>query len=134
MPFTVMVLSYLAVFILGIIVARTPWQTRQNSDSKNSDEPEVYMIINLQPLDEKKMKEYQSVAIPLAEKAGMEFLAANEPVVLGGQWPYKGSLVIERFRSLRAVQEYWDSAEYQEARKLLDGADIRDFTVVVEAD
>lgn len=96
-------------------------------------DPEVYMIINLRPLNKEKQKAYQNVAIPLAEKAGMEFLAAKEPVVLGGEWPYEGLLVIERFRSLSAVREYWDSEEYQAARELLRGADIRDFTVVVEA-
>lgn len=97
-------------------------------------EPEVYMVINLRPLDPVKQKAYQDIAIPLAEKAGMEFLAASEPVVLGGDWPYEGLVVIERFRSMKAVKEYWHSEEYQKARGLLVGADLRDFTIIVEAD
>ena len=99
---------------------------------KKKTEKAVYMIINMQVLDSEKQKIYAEKALPLAYKAGLEFLAAGEPVVLGGDWPFEGAVVVEKFRSMAAVKEYWNSVAYQDARKLLVGADIRDFTIVIE--
>lgn len=96
-----------------------------------SKEKPVYMIINARILDKEKLEEYRKVAVPLAMKAGVYPLAYSEPLVLQGNWPYQGGVVVERFRSLDSLKKYWYSNEYQAARKLLAGADERDFTIVI---
>lgn len=96
-----------------------------------SKDKSVYMIINGRILDHEKLENYKKIAIPLAKKAGAEALAFSHPLVLQGDWPFKGFVLVERFHSMSALKEYWYSEEYQEARKLLVGADERDFTIVV---
>ena len=126
------IVGLVITFIFGIQVARyLPWLHIDTFFKQKTDRA-VYMVINLQVLDVEKQKKYQEVALPLAYKAGLEFLAAGEPVVLGVDWPYEGAVVVEKFRSMEALKEYWHSEAYQEARKLLVGADIRDFTIAVE--
>lgn len=126
------IISAIMIFIFGVRLAKyMPW-LRQLIFRKKKTEKSVYMIINLQVLDNEKQKLYVEKALPLAHRAGLEFLAAGEPVVLGGDWPFKGTVVVEKFRSMTAVKEYWNSAAYQDARKLLIGADIRDFTIAIE--
>jgi uncharacterized protein (DUF1330 family) len=128
------VLGLILVSVLvSFFVSKVDFSKHSRKRDREEGEQEVYMIINLRPLDPVKQKAYQDTAIPLAEKAGMKYLAAAEPVVLGGEWPYEGLVVIEKFRSLKAVQEYWHSEEYQKAREMLVGADMRDFTIIVEA-
>ena len=124
------VIGLLVFMVIGLLVyivkdSLLKWLGR-------TGEKGVYMIINLQMLDPEKHKVYQKAAIPLAEKAGLKFLAAAEPEVLAGNWPFQGAVVIEKFQSMSAVKQYWFSDEYQEAKKLLDGADIRDFTILIE--
>ena len=127
------IVSLIFIFLIGVNVAMyVPW-LRLNICRKRNAEKAVYMIINLQVIDVEKQKIYQAAALPLAYKAGLEFLAAGEPVVLGGDWPYNGAVVVEKFRSMAALKEYWNSTAYQNVRKLLVGADIRDFTIAIEA-
>ena len=42
-------------------------------------------------------------------------------LVLEGEWPYDEGIVIERFRSMKALKEFWYSDGYQEAKKLREG-------------
>lgn len=126
-------ISIIFIFLLAVNVSDLRLFRFLKIMKKPSIEKPVYMLINVNVLDEKKLSQYQDKAVPLARVAGCQLLASAEPVVLDGEWPYRGELVLEKFSSMKALREYWYSEEYQEARKALQGADIRDFTIAIEA-
>ena len=50
--------------------------------------------------------------------------------VLEGKWPYQGRVAVERFRSMKALLDFWNSPEYQKAKKFRSEAN---FIIAVEA-
>ena len=50
--------------------------------------------------------------------------------VLEGTFPYKGRLVVEKYRSMKALLDFWKSPAYQEAKKHRNEAN---FIIAVEA-
>ncbi len=122
----------IAGFIFGFLFSKYGEKIRLKLVNKKKVKA-AYMLINIEVLDEPKLKKYQDEAVPLAEAAGCQLLASASPELLSGNWPYRGELVLEKFESMDALKTYWDSEEYQSARKLLQGADIRDFTVIFES-
>ena len=130
--YSLMPFFLLSGFLLGALVSlRFPRCLPGIFHFKNTKEKPVYMIINGRLHVKEKLKAYHKVAVPHAEKAGLKPLDYSKPLVLQGEWPYEGGVVVEEFRSMDALKKYWYSKEYQEARKLLVGADTRDFTIIV---
>jgi uncharacterized protein (DUF1330 family) len=64
----------------------------------------------------------------------MELLGAGESgstlQVLEGKWPYQGRVAVEKFRSMKALLDFWNSKAYQEARKFRTEANV---IIAVEA-
>ena len=79
---------------------------------------------------------YREAAVPLAEKAGMKVLAAGNSGssvrVLEGEWPYQGRVVVEKFDSMDALLSFWNSPEYQAAKKLRERHVEVNFIIAVE--
>lgn len=77
---------------------------------------------------------YQQAAGPLARAAGLSMTAAaQEPLVLEGNWPFR-NVQIERFDSMAALQEFWYSDGYQNAKRLREGLSTVNFIVAVEGE
>jgi uncharacterized protein (DUF1330 family) len=53
--------------------------------------------------------------------------------LLEGRWPYKGSLMLYKCKSMAALLEFWNSTEYREAMKLREGIVKADSTVAIES-
>jgi uncharacterized protein (DUF1330 family) len=125
-------LSFVAVFAFGYVVGHMSDMSAQAQGEKAA-----YLIAapskNLKP-DPEKQKAYSAKAGPLAKAAGLELLARGESgrtvQVLEGKWPYEGAVAVEKFRSMKALTDFWNSKDYQEAKKLRQEAN---FIIAVEA-
>ena len=130
-------MSYIFVAIVAIFFAfYLGWVAAgyyRVNESKRDKEHPVIGIYSGVIHDEQKIKDYQKVAIPLAEKAGLRVLGHSEvPEVIEGAWPYSGFIVIEQFASRKAWQEYRESEAYQEAKRIRDTALKMDFVVAID--
>ena len=103
----------IAMFVLGQLSARigAPVAHAQN-------EKAAYLIASPSsaPNTPERAAAYSQAAGPLAKNAGMQMLAAGEGStiqVLEGTFPYKGRLVVEKFRSMKALLDFWKSPAYQ---------------------
>jgi uncharacterized protein (DUF1330 family) len=67
---------------------------------------------------------FRQASGPLTLKAGAESLAAGDPSlhVLEGTWSHTGTIVMERYPSMDGLLTFWNSREYQDARKLVANA------------
>ena len=63
-----------------------------------------------------------------------EMVASGDPKlhVLEGQWTLDGALSVERYRSMDDLLGFWNSAGYQEAKKLRAGLSQTNFIVAIE--
>ena len=125
-------LSFAAVFAFGYVVGQ--WA---DLSAQAQGEKAAYLIAapskNANP-DPEKQKAYGAKAGPLARAAGMQLLARGQSgstvQVLEGKWPYDGAVAVEKFRSMKALLDFWNSKDYQEAKKLRQEAN---FIIAVEA-
>jgi uncharacterized protein (DUF1330 family) len=122
----------IAMFVLGHLSARlgTPVAHAQSGGEKAA-----YLIASTSPapLAPERGAAYSKAAGPLAKNAGMQMLATGDGStiqVLEGTFPYKGRLAVEKFRSMKALLDFWKSPAYQEAKKLRNEAN---FIIAVEA-
>ena len=122
---------YLLVsFLAGVFIARYRW-TNQQSKAEHGG---VIGIFSGVIHDEEKIKLYQDAALPLADKAGLEVVGFSEtPVVIEGEWPHSGFVVVEKFASMEAWRAYIDSGAYVEAKKLRDAACTMNFVIGIDA-
>lgn len=126
--------SLVAVFALGHVSAR--WQNGVAHAQTSSAVKAAYLIAASNPVQApaENMAKYRDAAGPLARQAGMKMLGAGAAgttlQVLEGKWPYQGRLAVERYSSMKALLDFWNSAEYQKARKLRTEAN---FIIAVEA-
>jgi uncharacterized protein (DUF1330 family) len=97
----------------------------------------AYLIAATSPVQApaENVAKYREAAVPLARQAGMEVLGAGMAgstlQVLEGKWPYQGRVVVERYSSMKALLDFWNSAEYQQLRKLRTTE--ANFIIAVEA-
>ncbi|ARN73673.1 DUF1330 domain-containing protein [Oceanicoccus sagamiensis] len=93
----------------------------------------IYVVVSGRILQPEKIAPYAEASGPLAQAAGLEFLGHSKPILLEGEWPYTdGMVTIERFSSKAALENFWHSDAYQEAKKLREGVVDIDFIVAVE--
>ena len=122
----------IAMFVLGHLSARIGVPV---AHAQNGDEKAAYLIASTSPapLAPERRAAYGKAAGPLAKNAGMQLLGAGEGStiqVLEGTFPYKGRVAVEKFRSMKALLDFWKSPAYQEAKKLRNEAN---FIIAVEA-
>ena len=100
-------------------------------------EKAAYLIASTKLLKPDQMGPYRDAAGPLARAAGMQMLASGESgrtvQVLEGTWSYEGRIAVEKFRSMKALLDFWHSPGYQKAKKLREGAMETNFIIAVEA-
>lgn len=120
----------IAMFALGHLSARIGMPVAHAQNEKAA-----YLIASPSsaPNAPERAAAYSKAAGPLAKNAGMQMLAAGEGStiqVLEGTFPYKGRLVVEKFRSMKALLDFWKSPAYQEAKKNRNEAN---FIIALEA-
>ncbi|MDO8678493.1 MAG: DUF1330 domain-containing protein [Acidobacteriota bacterium] len=69
-----------------------------------------------------------------ARAAGLEMVARGNPRVhvREGAWTLAGDLAIEKYRSMEELLKFWNSPEYQEAKKLREGLSKIDLIVAID--
>ncbi|MFF5477688.1 DUF1330 domain-containing protein [Streptomyces sp. NPDC012935] len=78
----------------------------------------AYVVIDLDVSDPSGFQQYIDGVTPLIEQAGARNLLIDDnAVVLEGDWE-PATLVIHEFASKAALQEFWDSPEYQPLKEL----------------
>jgi uncharacterized protein (DUF1330 family) len=126
--------SLVGVFALGHLSARSAGTVAYAQDKP---ERAAYLIAATSPTPAapEKMAKYAAAAGPLARQAGMQLLAGAVPgqptfELLEGTFPYQGRVAIEKFRSMKALHEFWHSEAYQTAKKNRTDAN---FIIAIEA-
>ena len=120
-----------AMFALGHLSARIGVPVAHAQGGEKA----AYLIASTSPAPNapERAAAYSKAAGPLAKNAGMQLLGAGEGntiQVLEGTFPYKSRLVVEKFRSMKALLDFWKSPAYQEAKKNRNEAN---FIIAVEA-
>lgn len=120
-----------AMFVLGHVSARIGVPVAHAQGGEKA----AYLIASTSsvPNAPERAAAYGKAAGPLAKNAGMQLLGAGEGntiQVLEGTFPYKSRLVVEKFRSMKALLDFWKSPAYQEAKKNRNEAN---FIIAVEA-
>jgi len=103
--------------------------------ARQATTPPAYLVVSSKTIDPEPMGAYRAATGPLEAPAGLEVIAGRpDPTVtvLEGEWPYEEGIVIERFRSMETLGEFWYSEDYQEAKKLREGLTKVNFIVAVE--
>lgn len=78
----------------------------------------AYIVAIIDEHDAETFEEYRRVALPVvAQYGGRSLLQGTRNEVLEGDWSPKRVVVVE-FPSLQQARAWYDSAEYQAARKL----------------
>jgi uncharacterized protein (DUF1330 family) len=93
----------------------------------------AYLVASWDLRHPDQLKPFVDAAVPLAKKAGFEPLAGSKPQVLEGVWPYQGVVIVQKYKSLRALQDFWNSPEHIQTKKLREGLVDSHFVVAVEA-
>ena len=109
--------------------------TAASTNAAQEKAPPAYIVVSSKLIKPDAIGPYREAAGPLAQAAGIEILAGRpDPgfLVLEGEWPYEEGIVIERFRSMKALKDFWYSDGYQEAKKLREGVSKINFIVAVE--
>ena len=84
-----------------------------------------YKAIN----DEEKLLKYAELAGPAVIKSGGKFLARGLPIAVKEDGKKTRTVVIE-WNSIEDAEKGYNSPEYQEAIKSLDGSAIREFRYI----
>lgn len=91
----------------------------------------AYVLIDAHVTDPVRYKEYLRLGSAAMAKAGGKFLARGGAITrLEGEWA-PGRLVVVEFPDVAAAQAWYESPEYQAARKVRQGA-ARFSAVIVE--
>jgi len=129
-------LTVAAALVVGFAAgqASAPQAAGQAPAGAQAGPRPAYLVVSSRPIQPEKMGPYRAAAGPLARAAGMEMLASGDPAthVLEGKWPHAGALSIERYRSMDELMKFWNSAGYQEAKKLRAGLSEMNFIVAIE--
>ncbi len=89
----------------------------------------AYSVAIMDVTNPEKYQEYAKLAVPAVAKYGGRMLfRAGNPTVMEGKFGYSRMAVVE-FPDVEAAKNYWNSPEYQEARKKREGA--ADFNLTI---
>jgi uncharacterized protein (DUF1330 family) len=82
----------------------------------------AYIVVETDIHDPEQYERYKAAAPPAVEAGGGRFIArGGELVVLEGDWQPKRIVLLE-FPDLEAAKRFYESPEYQEAKRLREGA------------
>ena len=112
---------YLAAFIL---VVAGIWTLGAQAPKK------AYVLVQVDVTNAQQYGEYMKLSPAIIEKFGGRFVArGGRSTTLEGT-PARGRVVIVEFPSYERAQEFYNSAEYQAARKAREGAATAQFVLV----
>ena len=78
----------------------------------------AYVIAHVTVKDPVRYEDYRRLVGPTIERYGGRFLARGGSIeVLEGDW-HPARLVVVEFPSAAAAREWWNSAEYSEAKRI----------------
>ena len=92
----------------------------------------AYLVVSAEVRDQEALEPYRVQAVPLAEAAGLEILGSGEIELMEGSWDHFPALTLEKFDSKAALDKFWHSPAYQEAKKLREGHLDVQFIVAVD--
>lgn len=92
----------------------------------------AYLVVSAEVRNDKALEPYRQQAVPLAEAAGLKILGSGEIELMEGTWDHFPALTLEKFDSKAALNKFWHSPEYQQAKKLREGHLDVQFIVAVE--
>jgi uncharacterized protein (DUF1330 family) len=82
----------------------------------------AYVIVETEITDPEQYEQYKAASPGAVASGGGRFVVrGGELAVLEGDW-HPSRLVMLEFPDLEAAKRWYDSPEYQEAKKLRDGA------------
>jgi uncharacterized protein (DUF1330 family) len=82
----------------------------------------AYVIVETDVTDPEQYEHYKAASpAPIAASGGRFLVRGGEFVVLEGDW-HPSRLVMLEFDDLEAAKRWYESAAYQEAKKLREGA------------
>ena len=82
----------------------------------------AYVIVETDVHDHEQYEQYKAASPDAVHSGGGRFVVrGGELAVLEGDWEPKRLVVLE-FENLEAAKRFYESAEYQEVKKLRDGA------------
>lgn len=128
-------LPMIAGVVLGLIVGVPLGMSRAPAaeEALSADKPKpAYLIAGWNELQPDRLKPFGEAVVPLARKAGLQGLAAAKAEVLEGQWPYSGIVIVQKYDSLQALRDFWNSPEHAEAKKLRAGLIESHFVLAVQ--
>ena len=74
----------------------------------------VYMVVNLMVTDPVEYRKYEKGFFSILKKYGGEFVTFDDnPITLEGNAPREGRMIIFRFPSEQAANDWYADAEYQ---------------------
>ena len=92
----------------------------------------AYLVVSAEVRNQEALEPYRVQAVPLAEAAGLEILGSGEIELMEGSWDHFPALTLEKFDSKAALDKFWHSPAYQEAKKLREGHLDVQFIVAVD--
>lgn len=92
----------------------------------------AYLVVSAEVRNQEALEPYRVQAVPLAEAAGLEILGSGEIELMEGSWNHFPALTLEKFDSKAALDKFWHSPAYQEAKKLREGHLDVQFIVAVD--
>ena len=122
------IIGYTLVLIIGAVLGATV------TAAVDAPKP-AYLLASgtlVEGVEEADLMPYLRKAGPAALAAGVQSVASAEVEVLEGSWPHNKTVTIERFASMQALRDFWNSPDYQEAIKLRAGMIKMDFIVAME--
>lgn len=118
------------IFLLGLSACTAePLSSAEPDADVKADVPGAYMIVQGKGYAAKDLGPYAASLPPIYAKYGGHYVAfSTDYAIVEGQSDYQAT-IISAWSSAEAAQEFWDSPEYIEAKKLREG--IGEFDVII---
>ena len=83
----------------------------------------AYMVVHAVITDPEQFSRYAQAAAELMNQFGGEYVVRGTPAeTLEGEWPHELSTVISKWPSVGAAEFFWHSPEYEQIRRMREGA------------
>ena len=102
----------------------------KKSKSKTQNMKKGYLIIRINISDTKLFQQYPPLSTKAVEKfGGKYFIRGGKFEVVEGKWPAERTTVVE-FESFDKAKEFYNSLEYNEAKKVRQESADTDFILI----
>jgi uncharacterized protein (DUF1330 family) len=122
-----------ASFLIGTAVGAVSMANLTGIVRSTGPKP-AYLVASWDIREPDKLQPFVKGVIPLAQQAGLQSLASSTPEVLEGLWPYRGTLIIQKYDSMKALRRFWNSSEHAGVKELRAGLIDSHFVVGVESE